>query len=104
MIFEYIKLIGGVFSSIIAIIAGVALFLNPVRNVLRRYFTENKAQLAMLRNNITEIYYEYLESESLPVYIKENLVLLNNAYVESGGNAYIQSIVKDMLTWEVLKF
>ena len=98
---EGIKYVGGVAGAITAILACFILIFKPTRKALSKAFGSNKAQLAMLRNDITGIYYTYLPTKILPTYVRENLVLLHEAYVESGGNSYICIIVKDMLTWEV---
>ena len=69
--------------------------------VLSRAFGSNKAQLAMLRNDVTTIYYKYLPTKTLPTYVRENLILLHEAYTGAGGNSYVCTIFKDMLGWEV---
>lgn len=99
--FEGVKYVGGIAGALTAIIACSALFFKPIRKGLVKAFGSNKAQLAMLRNDITNIYYKYLPTKTLPVYVRENLVYLNTAYVELGGNSYVCTIVKDMLTWDV---
>ena len=75
----------------------------PVKKALARVSGANKVQLAILRNSITTTYYEYLHTKKLPIYIRENLILLNEAYVESGGDHYIDMIMNDMLQWEILE-
>lgn len=98
---EGIKSIGGVAGAVTATIACAAFFIKPIRKALSRAFGSNKAQLAMLRNDITSIYYKYLPTKTLPTYVRENLILLHEAYTESGGNSYVCTIYKDMLKWDV---
>lgn len=61
------------------------------------------ANRSMLRNDITAIYYRYLDAESLPAYEKENLVELHESYAALKGNHYIEEIYRDMLAWDVVK-
>ncbi|WP_027399236.1 hypothetical protein [Anaerovorax odorimutans] len=58
---------------------------------------QNQALLGILRNNITKVYYKYLESDSIPIYERENLIKQHNIYSNIGGNSYIDTICKEML-------
>jgi predicted cupin superfamily sugar epimerase len=64
---------------------------------------QSAASRSLLRNDITAIYYRYLDTESLPAYEKENLVELYSSYTELKGNHYIEQIFKDMMGWDVVK-
>ncbi len=96
-----IKYVGGVAGAATAVIAFFSLVIKPIRKKFFGAFGSRKAQLAMLRNDITTIYYKHLVTKSLPTYARENLILLYEAYVGLGGNSYVCEVYKDMLTWEV---
>lgn len=78
---------------------------------LTAQFTELKDSLALsaaancatLRHHITNIYFRYLDSETLPAYEKENLIGLYEAYCALKGNHYVEEIYKDMMDWDVVK-
>jgi hypothetical protein len=90
-----------IIGTIVALMAGLIAICKPIRKGLFKAFGSNKAQLALLRNDITNIYYKYLPIKTLPTYVRENLTLLHDAYVDRGGNSYVCQIFKDMMTWEV---
>ena len=92
---------GAIAGATTAIIVALVLIIKPIRKCLLKAFGTNKAQLAILRSDITYIYYKFLPNRTLPTYIRENLILLNEAYVEAGGNSYINAIVKDMMSWDI---
>jgi hypothetical protein len=92
---------GAIAGATTAIIIALVMIIKPIRKRLYRAFGTNKAQLALLRNEITAIYYEHLPQKVLPAYVRRNLIMLNEAYVEVGGNCYVAVIFKDMMGWEV---
>jgi hypothetical protein len=98
---EELKILGSGAGAVTAIVACAAVLIKPFRSALTRILGINKAQQAMLRTDITNIYYTYLSKKELPVYVKENLILLNDAYVAAGGNSFVCAIVRDMMAWEV---
>lgn len=62
----------------------------------------NESDRALLRNAITRIYYENVESKSLSHYDKENMLMLYEAYKKLKGNSYVETIVEDeMKFWSV---
>jgi len=102
MLYEIILATGAVAGAITAIMALLIVIFKPIRRYLQRVFGTNKAQLALMRSEITSIYYKYLPSKSLPIYVRENLIMLNSVYVEAGGNCYIKTIFNDMMAWDVV--
>ena len=79
--------------------------LKSVKEDIEKILAHNKksdaAQMALLRNEITGIYYENVEKKKLKSYQKENLAKLYDAYIEEGGNSYVQLLVEDEMShWE----
>ena len=56
----------------------------------------------IIRCQITEIYYHYCTEKKLPVYERENLVYLQERYIQLEGNSYIKTIYEAMMKWEVV--
>ncbi len=56
---------------------------------------------AMLRHEITDIYYNHLEDKKLAAYEKEDLIKMAEAYEKNHGNSYVQTIVKEMKGWDL---
>jgi len=102
-ILEIILTIGSVCSAIIMISGVLGLCSKRVRASVAKRFErrKDKTSLAMLRNDITGIYYKYLAAKVIPTYARENLIMLYDAYKDEDGNSYVDRIYKDMLKWEV---
>lgn len=60
-----------------------------------------RAQLCLLRNEITKVYFFYLSMQELPAYERQNMIRMNEAYIQLEGNSYVSLIVSDMLSWPV---
>lgn len=60
----------------------------------------DETDLAILRNTITHIYFNYKDAKKIPHYEKENLMSLYGQYEKLGGNSYIKTIVAEMTEWE----
>ncbi len=56
---------------------------------------------AMLRHEITDLYYAHLEDKKLAAYEKEDMIKMAKAYDKNHGNSYVQTIVKEMEQWDV---
>lgn len=58
------------------------------------------ATASIIRNEITKIYYTYLEKKAMPAREKENMLRLYESYSNLGGNSYITAIVDEMMRWD----
>lgn len=67
------------------------------------YELQNKFSQTQLRDNITTIYYTYLDSKRLPSLIHKHLIEQKELYDEFNGNTYVQEIFDVMMTWEIFK-
>lgn len=74
-----------------------------LRNLQRSSEERDKVDLALLRHNITRIYFTYKEKKEIPHFEKENVLSLFEQYEKLGGNSYIKSIVVEMKSWEELQ-
>lgn len=56
-----------------------------------------------LRNDITRIYYEGVETKTIKAYKKESMLKMYDDYQRLEGNSYIKTIVEDeMMYWKVV--
>ena len=67
------------------------------------YELQNKFSQTQLRDNITTIYYTYLDSKRLPSFVHKHLIEQKELYDEFNGNTYVQEIFDIMMTWDVYK-
>lgn len=63
---------------------------------------DREALLCLLRNQITEIYYNYLSDWEMPAHQYKNMILLSDAYDHEGGNTYVSAIVEKMRAWRII--
>lgn len=63
---------------------------------------DREALLCLLRNQITEIYYNYLPMREMPAHQYKNMILLSEKYESEGGNTYVSAIVDKMRGWRVV--
>lgn len=68
---------------------------NDMDKIIKKKEKSDIAVMALLRNEITGIYYKNLESKKLKSYEKENMTRLYDAYTGLGGNSYIKTLVDD---------
>ena len=59
-----------------------------------------ESQLPILRHEITEIYYKYLENKEIPAHTKQDLCYLYEQYEKLGGNSYVKQIYLEMQNWK----
>ena len=63
---------------------------------------QREADLCLVRDRITHIYYKNLKSKTIKTYELENLSKLFNLYQKLGGNSYVQDIVRIMKDeWDI---
>ena len=73
-----------------------------VEKLLKQGEVSNIVELALLRNEITGIYYENVDTKTLKSYQKENLTRLYDAYIALNGNSYVKSLMRDEMShWKV---
>ena len=61
-----------------------------------------ESQLSILRHEITEIYYKYLENKEIPAHTKESVLMMYEQYEKLGGNSYVHTIVEEIKSWETI--
>ena len=59
-----------------------------------------ESQLYLLRHQITEIQYKYLENKEIPAHTKQDLCYLYEQYEKLGGNSYVKQIYLEMQNWK----
>lgn len=57
---------------------------------------------AALGNAIKHIYYTYQADKAFPIYEKEALILLHDAYKSVHGNHFVDTIYGEMMQWNVI--
>ena len=60
-----------------------------------------KSQLSILRDDITRMYFKYLEDKQVPFYARKDMVQLYETYTDMGGNSYVKTIYDEFMEWPV---
>ncbi len=69
------------------------------KQVLFAKFQES--QLSILRDDITRLYFKYLENKQVPFYARKDMVQLYETYTDIGGNSYVKTIYDEFMEWPV---
>ena len=67
------------------------------------YELHTEALLALLRSNITRMYYKYINSDGIPSHERENLIKQYDIYHKMHGNSYVDIVYADLLDVQILK-
>ena len=59
------------------------------------------SQLSILRDDITRLYFKYLEDKQVPFYARKDMVQLYETYTDMGGNSYVKTIYDEFMEWPV---
>ena len=70
------------------------------KDLNQRFDSHLESQLSILRHEITEIYYKYLENKEIPAHTKQDLCYLYEQYEKLGGNSYVKQIYLEMQNWK----
>ena len=60
-----------------------------------------ESQLSILRDDITRLYFKYLEDKQVPFYARKDMVQLYETYTDIGGNSYVKTIYDEFMEWPV---
>ncbi len=58
-----------------------------------------KSQLSIFRDDITRMYFKYLEDKQVPFYARKDMVQLYETYTDMGGNSYVKTIYDELMSW-----
>lgn len=64
---------------------------------------QNMALQALLKSQLTNVYFVYSEFKTIPDYAYQNFLDLLKVYEDLGGDGFIHSIAKKMEAWEITK-
>ena len=81
------------------------LYNDVIKEIKQRNEEEDEVLRCLLRTDILNMYFKHIERDQkyLIQYESENLHKMFDAYVNLGGNSFIQDIYDTMVSWEVRK-
>lgn len=98
-------------TSISFIVSGllgycVSLIKNYKRQIIANKENEqlqNVALRSLLKSQLTNTFFVYNETKSIPDYVYANFLSMLKVYESLGGNGFIHNIAKKMENWEIIK-
>ena len=64
---------------------------------------QNVALQALLKSQLTNVYFVYNELKQIPDYAYQNFLDMLDVYESLGGDGFVHSIAKKMESWEIVK-
>lgn len=86
-----------------ALISALGVIVGLFVKVFRSVAKITNGQKAMLRKDMTDIYYAGRETRKIRQYEFENATLEYEAYKALGGNSFVDKIYDDIKKWEIVK-
>lgn len=120
---DNILLVGAVAGAVAAIYGLIVKIAKPIKSIAERFddmesnIKELKGEVlqlkqsntisesalkSVLRNNITNVYYKNIDSETLREYEFEEMIQACECYFELGGNSYVRELYERMCGWKVI--
>ena len=75
---------------------------NSISHINERSQLQDEALRAMLRNNITSMYYKHVDIKTLREYEFEEMIQEAEVYFKLGGNSYVRELYEKMCEWDVI--
>lgn len=98
---ETLLKISTVLSSLVSISTAIIFFIKPIRDRVLGTKKINAGRKCLLRSEMLDIYYKYMEKGTIRQFEYENFLYLYEAYKELGGNSFIDDIYKTIRTWKI---
>ena len=62
---------------------------------------EHDAVVALLRHEIVKAFEEHKATKTIPILLKESIMIIYAIYKSLGGNGFIKQLVDEISTWKV---
>lgn len=85
-------ILGALFTYVVKVIGSIN---NKFKNI-------ELSNQNLLRSEIVRIYYHYKDTKKIPYYEKEVANTCGDAYFKNNGNLFVEDILKDINSWEVI--
>ena len=63
---------------------------------------EHDAVVALLRHEIVKAFEEHKATKTIPILLKESIMIIYAIYKSLGGNGFIKQLVDEISTWKVV--
>lgn len=99
-----LAVIGSITTGLIGyLVAKIKEYKNTLKRKTENEKIQNMALQALLKSQLTNVYFVYSELKQIPDYAYQNFLDLLKVYESLDGNGFIHSIAKKMESWEIVK-
>lgn len=99
-----LTVVGSITTGLIGyLVAKVKEYKSKLKRKLENEAVQNMALQALLKSQLTNVYFVYSELKQIPDYAYQNFLDLLKVYESLDGNGFIHSIAKKMESWEIVK-
>lgn len=99
-----LAVIGSITTGLIGyLVAKIKEYKNTLKKKIENEKVQNMALQALLKSQLTNVYFVYSELKQIPDYAYQNFLDLLKVYESLDGNGFIHSIAKKMESWEIVK-
>ena len=96
--------IGTVATALFGYLAGrIKEYKKTIKRKTENEKVQNLALQALLKSQLTNIYFVYSEMRRIPDYAYQNFLDLLKVYESLEGDGFIHNLAKKMETWEITK-
>ncbi len=89
-------------SELMAIFTLVTFLIRPIREKIFADKAAREGMQCLLRSEIVRTYYKHLEDKKMREYEFENVSKCYKAYIENGGNSFVEHIYEEMEKWTII--
>lgn len=89
-------------TTLVTLIGEIGVLLSVIVPVIVMITKITNGQKCQLRSEMLQIYYHNKDTKTIRQYEKENFLMLYEAYKALKGNSFIDTIYKEVVTWETV--
>ena len=92
-----------IITSIITTLLGalIGYLLKSLSKKSKKEKAEHEAVVALLRHEIVKAFEEHKATKTIPILLKESIMIIYAIYKSLGGNGFIKQLVDEISTWKV---
>ena len=93
-----------IITSVITTLLGtlIGYLLKSLAKKTKKEKAEHDAVVALLRHEIVKAYEEHKATKTIPILLKESIMIIYAIYKSLGGNGFIKQLVAEISTWKVV--
>ena len=80
----------------------IGFLVKSVKKKSKKEEAEHDAVVALLRHEIVKAYEEHKATKTIPIILKESVMIIYKIYKALGGNGFIKQLVDEISTWKVV--